>query len=189
MINLKYFNVKNERCTLSQIFGLDDGDFICVINSKVNIVAKCHYNIVKKFLRDFTEKELLLISQHDFKKTVLEHIRELKLTSQNMHLYQNKIKDDKLIVSGLTYRLVDSYCQLDNIEITNENYYKVGVGSFIIKSLENYALSQDCKRIEGWYYPNGPFADGSRDFYIRNGFEFVQDEYKNKTYVIKNLEN
>lgn len=185
MLNKIYFNVKKEKCVLAQTSCLD-GEFYCVLNSQAQIVATCNYNIIKVFNRDLTRRDIFLRDRHNLNQTIVERMTQLTITSKEMPIYKKLINDNSLLVDGQAYKLRDAYCQLDNIEIKNKDYYKIGVGSFIIKNLQNYAIQQKCTRIQGWYFPNGDFIDGSKDFYVRNGFEFVED--KNKTYVIKHLQ-
>ncbi len=187
MFDKKYVKIKDEIITLCKIQQID-GEFICAVNNHPYIVAKCHFDIVKKFSRNLTTQELELTEKLKSYKLYRNNKFNLTITSKTLSIYKNNIHDNLLTLDNHTYILEDTFCRLDNIEICDDKYYKVGLGSAIIKHLSNYAKASGCKRIQGWYYPNGRFEEGAKDFYIRNGFEFVQDEYNNKTNVVKNLE-
>ena len=78
-------------------------------------------------------------------------------------------------------------CELLHIEILDDKYSKVGLGSAMLKEIEKIARENNCERIYAKYHPFGKFSSGTFAFYTRNGFELVKNAVTGKTTAIKGL--
>ena len=100
----------------------------------------------------------------------------IKKTNPLNKSFTSQIVDKNfLAANNLQDNLKANLCILDEIEITDKEYFKIGLGSLLFKKMEAFAKSNDCQEIVGWFYPNGEFWHGAKDFYIKNGFTFKQD--------------
>ena len=89
--------------------------------------------------------------------------------------------------SDENHELKEVYCRLYSIGIEEDEFYRVGLGSALIKQVEEYALAKNCHKIEGWFSPIDRDNEATKRFYERNGFKFKRDEEHQKTLVIKEL--
>jgi len=100
------------------------------------------------------------------------------------------IKDDKIILSnGDIYNIDEIICQLHRIEILDKRFFKVGLGSCLLKALESIAIKNNCSQIEAFFSPFGDFSHGALSFYKNNGFEFYKHPRFNTDYIRKYLSN
>lgn len=67
-------------------------------------------------------------------------------------------------------------CKLCQIEITSDNFFQIGLGSMMMKKMEEFVRTKNCNEINGWFFAYGNFWYGSKDFYIKNGFSFEKDD-------------
>ena len=87
--------------------------------------------------------------------------------------------------NGKSYDYDKIVCKINEIEIVDERYFKVGLGKALLTEVENFALNHNCKTIKGKYLPKGNFYHGTHQFYQRNGFKFENEN--NETMIIKTL--
>jgi len=85
---------------------------------------------------------------------------------------------------GKIYKIAETSCHLDKIEIIDEKFFKVGLGSTFIKAMEIIIAKYDCSHIEGLFAPFGKFQSGTEAFYDRNNFQIIEDP---ELYGIKQL--
>ena len=125
---------------------------------------------IKKFLTD--QERLNYANKHNipFEETptiLRKYIEDDKIEKTN----GNFLKTTK----GKIYKVAETSCHLDKIEILDEKFYKVGLGSKLIKAMENVISKYNCAYIEGLFAPYGKFQNGAEIFYDRNNFEIYED--------------
>ncbi len=69
-------------------------------------------------------------------------------------------------------RAKNSYCELLDIKIFDQNYFNVGLGKAMLSTMEDFCKKQNCQRIYGIFHPNSESWYGARKFYARNGYSF-----------------
>lgn len=179
--------IKNHQITFSYA-SLLGGDILYAVNSQHNFVAQCEFEIISVYTRKLTKSELQKI-EPPFTHLVKDGELEYKIKNKNRLLMSSRIKENKFYSpAGKVFDFKENYCWLSRIFITDDNYYKVGVGSKLIQEVENYARAANCDYIKGCFSPFGRFEAGARDFYIRNNFEFVKDSNGYTSYIIKDLQ-
>lgn len=155
-MNEKTVKLKNGKMVKIQLLTLKDKYAICATDEHDNIISKCVFAI--------------------FQRKISKHAKSKKYT----------VKDVNILDGSATCKISDSaadlkeatFCKLDSIEILDERYFKVGLGSEMLKNMETFAKTQDCKNITGWFYPNGNFWYGAKDFYLKNNFTFSDENGK-----------
>ena len=158
--------LKNGNFAYITLVSTKDNYMITAAEEEGRIVAKCIFEIL-------TQKVSLI---KDTKIKKLEGKYLVKRTNSLNKSFTSQIVDKNfLTTNNLQYNSKVNLCILDEIEITDKEYFKIGLGSFLFKKMEAFAKSNDCQEIVGWFYPNGEFWHGAKDFYIKNGFTFKQD--------------
>ena len=61
------------------------------------------------------------------------------------------------------------------IEILDENFFNIGLGSTLIQKMESIIKKYNCERIEGQFSPFGRFKKATKLFYERNNFQIFED--------------
>lgn len=79
------------------------------------------------------------------------------------------------MANGKIYKVAETSCHLDKIEIINGKFYKVGLGTKLLKTMERIITKYNCSYIEGLFSPYGKFQNGSELFYDRNNFDIYED--------------
>lgn len=158
--------LKNDKLVNISLLITKDNYIFTAIDAKNNIVAKCVFKILRR--------EVTYLANTKLKKYEGKYL--IKDTNQLNKSASSKIVEESYILKNNLSKNSNIYvCQLDLIEITDENYFKTGLGSLIFKKMEEFAKTQNCQEIVGWFYPNGNLWYGAKDFYIKNGFSFEQD--------------
>lgn len=179
------FNLNNEEITISY-WSLLNKDILFASNSKKQKIAKCDFEIIKFFERplSFVEQQQIMafgsLSQEEPPQTLYVG-NKLKL------VYGDRVNKNEFVLLDKTYTLKSTFCRLNFITLLNENYYKKGVGSALIKTLESLAISRGCDYIRGLYSPAEPFPNGAKKFYERNGYEIRHIPPCLTPCVVKNL--
>ncbi len=167
--NQEYAKIKlnNEDITISY-YSMLIQDSLFAYNSRHQKIAKCSFEIF-----DIFERPLTLEEQKNITKSRLNDPEPNKMYIGNTYrlYYGDKVNNKEFTLDDKLYKLISSYCRLNFISILDENYYKKGVGSALIKTLENLAISKGCDYIKGIYSPSQPFPDGAKSFYQRNGYQ------------------
>lgn len=88
-------------------------------------------------------------------------------------------------VASASFKLKKGKCFLNRIEILNSKYSHIGLGSQILKFIEEIACEANCFCVEGKFYPFGELGVYAKDFYIRNGYVIEKEYYE--TYISKFL--
>ena len=136
-------------------------------------VAFCTFCLSYKIEKTLTDQERLdYANKHNvpFEKTptvMTKYIEDDKIDKTNGKLLKTK--------SGRIYKVAQTSCHLDKIEILNEKFYKVGLGTKLIKAMEAVIEKYNCSYIEGLFAPYGKFQNGSELFYDRNNFTIYED--------------
>lgn len=72
---------------------------------------------------------------------------DIEITKSNFEKYKNNIIDDTLTLpTGNKYKFKNSYCTLDSIDILNENFFKVGLGTAMWNEMEKIANHTTAQR-------------------------------------------
>lgn len=77
--------------------------------------------------------------------------------------------------NGKMYKVSETTCHLDKIEILDDKFYKTGLGTYMLKTMETIIAKYNCSYIEGLFSPFGRFQNGSELFYDRNNFDIYED--------------
>lgn len=165
-----------------------DNDFYIFAKDENNInVGFCHFGITYEFERKMGKAFRENYAKHN--NIPIEQAPKTMLTrvSDQEHF---DIKDDKIILSnGDIYNIKEIICHLYRIEILDERFFKVGLGSCLLKALESVAVKNNCSQIEAFFSPFGDFSHGALIFYKNNGFEFYKHPRFNTDYIRKYLVN
>ena len=158
--------LKNGKFVYINLFNTKDNYIITASNEEGHIVAKCIFEI--------STQEVRLIKDTKIKKFEGKYL--VKRTNPLNKSFTSQIVDKNFLTTNyLQCNSKVNLCMLDEIEITDKEYFKIGLGSLLFKKVEMFAKSNDCQEIMGWFYPNGDFWHGAKAFYIKNGFTFKQD--------------
>jgi len=136
-------------------------------------VAFCTFCLSYKIKRTLSDQERLdYANKHNipFEKTPItmnKYVDDSKIEKTNGKLLKTK--------SGKIYKVAQTTCHLDKIEIIDEKFYKVGLGTKMIKAMESIISKYNCSYIESLFSPFGKFQNGSELFYDRNNFTIYED--------------
>lgn len=136
-------------------------------------VGFCTFNLAFKVKKTLTNQERL-----DYAK---KHNMSFEKTPTSLNKYVDDSKIEKTngtllkTTSGNMYKIDETICQLAKIEIIDEKFYKVGLGTKMIKAMESIISKYNCSYIEGLFSPFGKFQNGSELFYDRNNFTIYED--------------
>ena len=136
-------------------------------------VGFCTFNLAFKVKKTLTNQERL-----DYAK---KHNMAYEKTPTSLNKYVNNLKIEKSngkllkTTSGKVYKVTETFCQLAKIEIIDEKFYKVGLGTKMIKAMELIISKYNCSYIEGLFAPYGKFQNGTELFYDRNDFKIIED--------------
>ena len=136
-------------------------------------VAFCTFSLSYKIEKHLTDQERLnYANKHNvpFEKSpevLCKYIEDSKIEKTNGVLLKT--------TKGKVYKVAETICQLAKIEIIDEKFYKVGLGTKMIKAMESIISKYNCSYIEGLFAPYGKFQNGSELFYNRNNFTIIED--------------
>ncbi len=154
-----------------------------------NVVAVCYFDIERLFQRHLSENEILKNAQYFGGIEKTPKTSELFLKKKDLPNYN--IKNNILIFKthGIDklFPLKFAKCYLESIEIKNEEYFKVGLGSAMLKVVEAFAIANDRYMMYAHYAPYGKFQTGTKNFYMKNGFIKEFDACDGKMYANKFL--
>ena len=178
----KIISLKNEKSAILTIEKQDECCYIWAHDKNFNRIGFCQFSIYKKYSKRLDEEKRVLFAKKH--KTSLEKVpyelnicvSEKNATLKNEELLLKKdfvINGEILTLSnGNQYQFKNNMCELARIEILDEDFFKVGLGTSMFKLMEKYIKQKKCTEIEAFYLPNGRFQSGTHDFYVRNGFSF-----------------
>lgn len=169
--------LKNKKIVTIGLIATKDNFIVCAVDENNKIVGKCVFEIVTR--------EIKSISSPKFNGQEKYLIKDKNILNGNINssiVSQEFIKENNLKIGSNL-----SICKLSQIEILSEDFFKVGLGTLMIKKMEEFAVSKNCQKISGWFYPNGNFWYGASSFYSKNGFNFIKDE-KGITHITKTLQ-
>lgn len=136
-------------------------------------VAFCTFCLSYKIEQILTDQERL-----DYANKHNIHFEETP-SIMNKYVDDSKIAKTNGILlkttNGKIYKVAETICHLDKIEIIDEKFYKVGLGTKMIKAMESIISKFNCSYIEGLFSPFGKFQNGSELFYDRNNFTIYED--------------
>ena len=138
-----------------------------------NTVGFCKFKIVylyKKILSQNFREKYAKYNKISLKEVPTTHLYKA-IDAKKFTIENNSV----VLCNGNSYPIENVICELSRIEITNKNYYKVGLGSQMLKHMEQIAKDNNCTSIEGMYIPNGEFQLGALPFYKNNGFVFTKE--------------
>ena len=136
-------------------------------------VAFCTFCLSYKIEQILTDQERLdYANKHNIPfeetpSTINKYVDDSKIAKTNGILLKT--------TKGKIYKVAETTCHLDKIEIIDEKFYKVGLGTKMIKAMESIILKYNCSYIEGLFSPFGKFQNGSELFYDRNNFTIYED--------------
>lgn len=175
--------LNNEEITIGY-YSMLDHDVMFAYNDRHQKIAKCVFEIIKTFNKTFiTKKGQKILSNLSFPYS--DTPEKLDIGNKLKIYYGDRVENKEFFLHDRLYKLKSTYCRLDFITLLDESYYKKGVGSALIKTLENFALSKGCEYIKGLYSPSEPFPNGAKKFYERNNY-IIQPDGLHPS-VIKNL--
>jgi len=136
-------------------------------------VAFCTFCLSYKIEQILTDQERLdYANKHNIPfeetpSTINKYVDDSKIAKTNGILLKT--------TKGKIYKVAETTCHLDKIEIIDEKFYKVGLGTKMIKAMESIISKYNCSYIEGLFSPFGKFQNGSELFYDRNNFTIYED--------------
>ena len=173
----KIVNLKSNKVAKINTSFIENFHYINAVDNNKS-VGLCKFSFSYVYTRDLSEESRKLYARNhkiSLDKTPTHITRVLK--ECDLHKYTTKDNLYILITNNCKeYHLSEIICNLNSIEILDERFFNVGLGSTMLHELEDMANSFNCNKIVGMYEPNGNFQHGTRDFYIRNGFNFLKDK-------------
>ena len=151
-----------------------------------NLVGFCHFKIFHVYSRSTTENFRKMYAKKyglNLCEVPLKHDFKINVNDKDKYSLINSIIT---LSTGKSYDLEYTYCEIGEIEIVDEKYYKIGLGKAMLEETEKVAKTYNCLKIKGKYLPKGNFQFGTQQFYKRNGFMFEKED--NETFVVKSLE-
>ena len=184
MLIKKKIALKNGKHASLEFYLLPEIFSIYALDDKENVVGQLSFEILRKFVHTFSKEECQneAISLENY-LSMLKGEDEIDVTQSNQDKFD--IKGDILMKNGKEYHLKRSVAYLNLIEIKDENFFQVGLGSAMHKEMEDFVRANGCDEIRIFsYYPFGPFQSGTRAFYEHSGYVF---DYSNGIKVDKPL--
>ncbi len=90
------------------------------------------------------------------------------------YLYLTIENSKREIVAESSYKInQDGGCFLIFIEVSHPKYINKGVGSRMLKFIENDAKKYGAKYMCGHFEPFGQFADNAKKFYDKNNYDII----------------
>lgn len=161
--------------------------FVDAFDLEGYLVGSCNFSITRIYSRSITEEQRAKISA--IRKIPIESIpseREVKITKSNYEKYKDSIDGDILTLeTGNKFKFKNNFCDLAVIDVLDEKFYKVGLGSAMWEEMQKIAKQHNCTMIKGHFHPHGRFQDGTSAFYRRRGCSFVTEN--GQTNIIKAL--
>ena len=93
--------------------------------------------------------------------------------------------DAVLKIGYVTFNIKSSVCYLYRIEICDEKYSHLGLGTAMLQFMEFKAKDSRCRKVDGKFYPFGDMGKHAKDFYLKNGYQVYKDGYD--TLIYKDL--
>ena len=150
------------------------------------VVGTCKFRIVMNYARELTEAQRQIYAKN--RKIKIEEVPQraiVQIDQQKVDSYTRG--DDGIKIGNNIYTLLGSYCELNNIEITDGNYHRVGLGSEMLRFVTDFADKYACERIDAFVHPYGEFKFSTIEFYKRHGFEV--DKNNNATKRLSAVSN
>jgi len=155
----------------------------------MNVVGCCYFDIESLFQRNLSENERIEKSPFFGGLEKTPKTSEIYVTKATLDKYDIDGKILTFISKGKTLKFLLKFarCRLGLIEIKRRDFFKTGLGTTMLKVMENFATQHFCTSVYAHYQPLGDFSSGSRRFYDRNGFKIEYDPCDHKNYASKEL--
>ena len=167
----------------------DDTSYIIRAYSGLDVVGVCYFDIEKFYQRKLSHDERLANAPFFGGIEKTPKTCEILTTKKDKDKYI--IKDNLLLFKSRGkwhyFPLQWAKCELELIEIKHKDFFKTGLGTAMLKTMEEFILQDGCTQIYAHFQPIGAFAKGSRKFYERNGFSIEHDPCDQKDYATKFL--
>ncbi len=136
-------------------------------------VAFCSFVLSFKVEKTLTDQEILDYSnKHNIPFNQCPRKLEKYIDDKKEFVTNGKLIKMK---NGKIYKVAETSCHLDKIEIIDDKFYKVGLGTKLLKTMEKIITKYNCSYIEGLFAPFDKFQNGTELFYDRNNFEIYED--------------
>lgn len=169
---MKYEKLKNKKN--STILVNQNGlDYYLEATAEDKQVGFCKFNIAIYYTKQLGEDYRKKASER--KQVSIDQIpteKDFKVANPKNCIIKNK---SVVLPNGKEYPISYKTCELQQIEILDEKYFNVGLGSIMLKLMEEIALKENCEKIEAIFVPNGKFSHAALGFYKRNKFKFIQE--------------
>ena len=165
---MEKYILKNNRLVNISFLETRNKFMFCASNHKNEIVGKCVFSIENCELKILNTKTLIKC------KNILDG------SISCIHPNKEQLKVFNII------KQPQNICFINEIEITDKDFFKKGLGTLLMKKTEEFANSLNCSKIFGWFYPNGEFWYGAKEFYAKNGFKFINNN--NQIFISKEIE-
>ena len=146
--------------------------YITALDENQMEVGKCQFNIEKMF-KEQTDS-------NSFQRIVRLNVALLDKYNAQGNTY--------IRYTGEVFCFDKTITTLNSINILHADYFKVGLGTAMLKEVEKLSRLYNASHIEGFYNPNGKFAHGAEKFYKNHGFIFDNKSIPNLTLITKPLQ-
>ena len=109
----------------------------------------------------------------------------LRLTRKEEGYFQIEAWHNENVVGSTIFKLKKGECYLYRIEILDTNFAHIGLGTQMLRFMEQIAYKGNCYSIDGKFYPFGELGAYAKDFYIKNGYSVDKEYYE--TFISKRL--
>ena len=137
-----FVNLKNGKSACIQLVKTNDGYNLIASTNKDGIVAKCIF--------DICIREVLQMKNTNIKANINRYLIKEK-SILNGEIYSKIVDKNYIIKNNIPIGEETNVCRLKQIEILNEEYANIGIGSYLIKCAETFALEKGCYIIYGFF--------------------------------------
>lgn len=179
-------NLKNDLKATLKISENEETSSIYAFDENNNIVGFCHFACFHTYSKPAPESFRINYSKkHNIPLEQVKKVYNYKINVNKTEEYT--IHENTLILTnGKSFKLDGTICQIAEIEITDDRYFQVGLGTAMLNETLKIAQKHNCKLIKGKYLPKGNYQFGTKQFYKRNGFKF--ENIDNETFITKDIE-
>ena len=184
MVKKKETMIKGEKIHFSYA-STDSGIFLGAINTSPEIIAKCRFDVIRIFSRPLSrEEKLKMVQAYKIPLRDLPKTKDFVIDCTNKELLKTSVQNNAFKTTlGNEFKLRDTFCRLYYIGVENQEYAKKGLATAMLKQVEEYALSQDCSRIETNFFPTDRKDEVSKVLYVRNGFKLITNDDKTQACI------
>ena len=183
---MKVVNLKNNLKAKIKLSENEDLSSLFAYDENNKIVGFCHFACFHIYSKPAPENFRINYSKkHNIPLEQVKKVYNYKINVNKTKEYTTH-ENTLTLTNGKSFNFENTICQIAEIEITDDRYFQVGLGTAMLNETLKIAQKHNCKLIKGKYLPKGNYQFGTQQFYKRNGFKFENED--NETIIIKTLD-